>query len=78
MYAISINYSLSHYIYYPIIIPLLGFIRIVAYSSDVIHTLGFYSWGIKIDSIDYLSSLILLIYLLFLILKLMDNEWTIQ
>ena len=26
-------------------------IRLFLYSFDVIHTLGFYSWGIKIDAI---------------------------
>lgn len=34
-----------------ILIPLFSYIRLFIYSFDVIHTLGFYSWGIKIDAI---------------------------
>ena len=33
------------------ILPLYSFIRLFVYSFDVIHTLGLYSWGIKIDAI---------------------------
>ena len=34
-----------------ILLPIYSFIRLFLYSFDVIHTLGFYSWGIKIDAI---------------------------
>ena len=34
-----------------ILLPLYSFIRLYVYSVDVIHTLGIYSWGIKIDVI---------------------------
>ena len=34
-----------------ILLPIYSFIRLFVYSFDVIHTLGFYSWGIKIDAI---------------------------
>ncbi len=34
-----------------ILAPIYSFIRLFLYSFDVIHTLGFYSWGIKIDAI---------------------------
>ena len=34
-----------------ILLPIYSFIRLFIYSFDVIHTLGFYSWGIKIDAI---------------------------
>ena len=34
-----------------ILLPIYSFVRIIVYSFDVIHTLGFYSWGIKIDAI---------------------------
>ena len=33
------------------LLPIYSFIRLFLYSFDVIHTLGFYSWGIKIDAI---------------------------
>ena len=34
-----------------VLLPLYSFIRLFVYSFDVIHTLGIYSWGIKIDVI---------------------------
>ena len=34
-----------------VLLPLYSFIRLFVYSFDVIHTLGFYSRGIKIDAI---------------------------
>ena len=34
-----------------IILPVYSFIRLLVISFDVIHTIGFYSWGIKIDAI---------------------------
>ena len=34
-----------------ILLPIYSFIRLFVYAFDVIHTLGFYSWGIKIDAI---------------------------
>ena len=34
-----------------ILSPIYSFIRLFVYAFDVIHTLGFYSWGIKIDTI---------------------------
>ena len=34
-----------------ILLPLYSFVRLIVYSFDVIHTLGIYSWGIKIDAI---------------------------
>ena len=34
-----------------ILSPIYSFIRPFVYSFDVIHTLGFYAWGIKIDAI---------------------------
>jgi hypothetical protein len=40
-------FEISQYI----ILPIYSFIRLFVYSFDVIHTLGFYSWGIKIDAI---------------------------
>ena len=40
-------FDISQYI----ILPIYSFIRLFVYSFDVIHTLGFYSWGIKIDAI---------------------------
>nr|YP_010729737.1 Cox2 [Calcarina hispida]WEF49977.1 Cox2 [Calcarina hispida] len=46
---LSIRYlfDISQYI----LLPMYSFIRLFVYSFDVIHTLGFYSWGIKIDAI---------------------------
>ena len=46
---ISITYlfEISQYI----LLPMYSFIRLYVYSFDVIHTLGFYAWGIKIDAI---------------------------
>ena len=40
-------FDISQYI----LLPIYSFIRLFVYSFDVIHTLGFYSWGIKIDAI---------------------------
>ena len=40
-------FEISQYI----LLPIYSFIRLFVYSFDVIHTLGFYSWGIKIDAI---------------------------
>ena len=40
-------FDISQYI----ILPIYSFIRLFVYSFDVIHTLGFYCWGIKIDAI---------------------------
>jgi len=40
-------FDISQYI----LLPIYSFIRLLIYSFDVIHTLGFYSWGIKIDAI---------------------------
>ena len=40
-------FDISQYI----LLPIHSFIRIIVYSFDVIHTLGFYSFGIKIDAI---------------------------
>ena len=34
-----------------ILLPIYSFVRLFVYSFDVIHTLGIYSWGIKIDAI---------------------------
>ena len=34
-----------------ILLPLYSFIRLYVCSVDIIHTLGIYSWGIKIDAI---------------------------
>ena len=41
------SFDISQYI----LLPIYSFIRLLIYSFDVIHTLGFYSWGIKIDAI---------------------------
>ena len=43
----SYLFDISQYI----LLPIYSFIRLFVYSFDVIHTLGFYSWGIKIDAI---------------------------
>ena len=40
-------FDISQYI----LLPLYSFVRLFVYSFDVIHTLGIYSWGIKIDAI---------------------------
>jgi len=40
-------FDISQYI----LLPIYSFIRLFVISFDVIHTLGFYSWGIKIDAI---------------------------
>ena len=40
-------FEISQYI----LLPIYSFIRLFVYSFDVIHTLGFYSWAIKIDAI---------------------------
>ena len=34
-----------------ILLPIYGFIKLFAYSLDVIHSIGFYSLGIKIDAV---------------------------
>jgi len=50
----SINYLSIRYLFdisQYILLPMYSFIRLFVYSFDVIHTLGFYSWGIKIDAI---------------------------
>ena len=43
----SYLFDISQYI----LLPLYSFVRLFVYSFDVIHTLGIYSWGIKIDAI---------------------------
>ena len=51
---LSYPYQPVHYlfdIFQYILIPLYSFIRIIINSFDVIHTIGFYSLGIKIDAI---------------------------
>ncbi len=50
--SFHINYTrylfdISQYI----LLPIYSFIRLFVYSFDVIHSIGFYSWGIKIDAI---------------------------
>ena len=40
-------FDISQYI----LLPLYSFVRLFVYSFDVIHTLGIYSWGVKIDAI---------------------------
>ncbi len=40
-------FDISEYI----LLPNYSYIKCFLYSFDVIHTLGFYSWGIKIDAI---------------------------
>jgi len=40
-------FEISQYL----LLPIYSFIRLFVYSFDVIHTLGFYSWAIKIDAI---------------------------
>ena len=40
-------FEISQYI----LLPIYSFIRLFVYSFDVIHTLGFYSFAIKIDAI---------------------------
>ena len=40
-------FDISQYL----LLPIYSFIRLFIYPFDVIHTLGFYSWGIKIDAI---------------------------
>jgi heme/copper-type cytochrome/quinol oxidase subunit 2 len=50
----SINCMVTRYLFeisQYILLPIYSFIRLFVYSFDVIHTLGFYSWGIKIDAI---------------------------
>ena len=40
-------FDISQYI----LIPLYSYVRLFVYVFDVIHTLGIYSWGVKIDAI---------------------------
>ncbi len=47
MIVIKYLFEISQYL----ILPIYSFIRLLVYSFDVIHTLGCYSWGIKIDGI---------------------------
>ena len=47
LFIYSYLFDISQYI----LLPIYSFIRLFVYSFDVIHTLGFYSWGIKIDAI---------------------------
>ena len=58
--SLSIPYALSsmnNYLFYfftcntTILIPILSTIRFFVFSYDVIHSLGIYSFGIKIDAI---------------------------
>jgi len=44
-----INYLFDIFQY--ILLPIYSFIRLIVSSFDVIHTIGFYSLGIKIDAI---------------------------
>ena len=56
-HSLSIDHSIIKFPFYLwdinnyILLPIYSFIRLFLYSFDVIHTLGFYSWGIKIDAI---------------------------
>lgn len=45
----AINYLFDIFQY--ILLPIYSFIRLIVSSFDVIHTIGFYSLGIKIDAI---------------------------
>ena len=50
------NYLVKDFIYLGdlinyILLPIYGFIKLFTYSLDVIHSLGFYSLGIKIDAV---------------------------
>ena len=50
------NYLIKDFIYLGdlinyILLPIYGFIKLFTYSLDVIHSLGFYSLGIKIDAV---------------------------
>ena len=66
-----------------VLLPLYSFIRLFVYSFDVIHTLGIYSWGIKIDVIpgrinSESSKGIYSIYLFsfpFLIINIITNDF---
>ena len=54
MYYFPLQYQPINYlfdIFQYILLPIYSFIRLIVSSFDVIHTIGFYSLGIKIDAI---------------------------
>lgn len=54
LYSFSRSYQPINYlfdIFQYILLPIYSFIRLIVSSFDVIHTIGFYSLGIKIDAI---------------------------